>query len=545
MDRGPYRKILQGNGWRWRVPFEDVDRLRPLLSRIETPEEIPEFRWVRSSTVRWVGAVHLKDDVHVFVKFYKPVGWLRLLWMNLHVSQWRREWRMMHLLPALGIGAPRPMALGEKRIGGAARCGALVTEAVPDAVSLGRILSDGGIAPATRENVIAALGRFISLVHERGILHRDLHADNILVVPGYPSGFYLLDLHRAGSYKGVTRRQRVWNLAQLFLSFTETTTDAEQDRILAHYLQGWGEAPPIRRVAAEIAACRRSLRRRLERSRTERCLRPGSRFAVYRCRGLRIVARRSFPVRVFAYLLEQNRSINGPADPRVMKWSAKSRLTRQSTSCGLWPGDLCVKTFPFRGYGQAICRAWRPSKAKRSWLGWWGLQVRGVDVPDAFLMWEEKRLGVTVSGGMVMEAIEDGAGLDRYVAAHFSPPPSKTALRRKRRFIERTAALLAHLHGKGVYHRDLKAGNLLVRQNHGNRIVVLDHDSVHFTKRLARGRRIHNLAQLNTSIPPVISRRDRLRFLLRYAGGQWSKEELRAVVTDVSRRSAAIREGKA
>ncbi len=134
-----------------------------------------------------------------------------------------------------------------------------------------------------------------------------------------------------------------------------------------------------------------------------------------------------------------------------------------------------------------------------------------------------------------MERVEKGLGLDRYASKNFSPPLESRGLRRKRELIFQMASTLAKLHTKGVLHRDLKASNVLVKEyNDSLGIVLLDLDVVRFRGSVSRRHVALNLGQLDASLPPCVSRWDRLRFLSKYWDRRGDREGLRALAREAT-----------
>ena len=79
----------------------------------------------------------------------------------------------------------------------------------------------------------------------------------------------------------------------------------------------------------------------------------------------------------------------------------------------------------------------------------------------------------------------------------------------------REAKEIRRLHRTGVYHGDLKATNVLVQDG---TFLFVDLDRVRFSEDVPDRDRIFNLAQLNASLTPPLTRTDRLRFLRAYFG---------------------------
>ncbi len=139
-------------------------------------ETITDHRssWVRRCRV---GAIE------VFVKTYeypRPQDRLRgvLRTTILAPSRVAREIQALRWLRANGFAAPRPLARGELRSFGWLRRATLVTEALPG-TSLDRCLPS--LETDARFAVLAAVDRFVSAIHSRGYVDRNLDPRNLIV----------------------------------------------------------------------------------------------------------------------------------------------------------------------------------------------------------------------------------------------------------------------------------------------------------------------------------------------------------------------------
>jgi tRNA A-37 threonylcarbamoyl transferase component Bud32 len=100
--------------------------------------------------------------------------------------------------------------------------------------------------------------------------------------------------------------------------------------------------------------------------------------------------------------------------------------------------------------------------------------------------------------------------------------PSHEDLLHKRKMIRAAGLLLRQFHQKGFYHRDLQLKNLLIN---GDQILIIDFERSYRQKDLSVSEKLKNLLRLNRSVEKwkrfglPITRTDRWRFLMAYAGG--------------------------
>jgi serine/threonine protein kinase len=149
---------------------------------------------------------------------------------------------------------------------------------------------------------------------------------------------------------------------------------------------------------------------------------------------------------------------------------------------------------------------------------------------------EERRWGVLRDSFLFMEDLTDCPGIDRYVKAAFSEKTGDDRHGEKRSFIAAFAVAMRSLHDRGLFHKDLKAANILVEKT-GDlswKFHLIDMDGVSFRKGpLQPQKRILNLIQINASIPLQISSTDRLRFMLKYRSEKGLSERGKAFARKV------------
>jgi len=162
-------------------------------------------------------------------------------------------------------------------------------------------------------------------------------------------------------------------------------------------------------------------------------------------------------------------------------------------SSGLYR-DIVVKEFSSRGIIR-LKSLLQPSKAARAWRGALALKERGLGTASPAGYLEKRRRGL-VESSFFFAARIDGAeeirGLFRSLPAADLEP-----------LLCALAAFLSQCHDRGILHRDLSDGNILVKRDHSVRtfFYLLDTNRIRVHKKLGGFRRSKNLVRLG--VPPA------------------------------------------
>jgi serine/threonine protein kinase len=126
---------------------------------------------------------------------------------------------------------------------------------------------------------------------------------------------------------------------------------------------------------------------------------------------------------------------------------------------------------------------------------------------------EQREKGVLQEAFYLAESPVEDVELDRYLVRKFEKPPRLDL----RRFITQFAGWIGSIHQAGIYHRDLKTCNILVREKAGGwSFSLIDLEDVSHGTRIGEERILKNLVQINCSVPRFLSYGDRVRFLKGY-----------------------------
>ncbi len=171
------------------------------------------------------------------------------------------------------------------------------------------------------------------------------------------------------------------------------------------------------------------------------------------------------------------------------------------------------KSFLYRSRLEPIKGFFRGTRAERAFRGHLLLRENGLGAPQVIVVGKKGPRSF-----MVSEAVGDGSGLGRYFREAYSLPLSKEASAKKRRAVQTLGHTVGRLHSLGIFHGDLRWGNVMVDASTpmAAGFMFLDNERTVQYKRLPYTKRVKNLVQLNMDSSPVLTRTDRLRFFLAY-----------------------------
>jgi len=496
-----------------------------LLVREDCPDELvqrllrgPRFlceyegaEVVRRTMTRSVVRLPLEADSgrFGFLKRDSAAGLIRVIKYSLLGSPMRKEWSNALRLAKLGVPTISPLVFGEKRRFGLVLEDYILTEEIEGAVNLRDYFRD--VSADERRRILLRLAPIVARMHAAGFCHPDLHLGNILIrtSAGEPE-LFIIDLHRIrrDTLRLLGRWMRMRDLAALRNSVRAFVHgDVWREFLEAYSASDRSFRSRIEGYSRRIEEIAERIQRRRLKSRTRRCLKNSTGFEVTRERGRKIFRRRSFPPETVSEAVTgHDGSISSQRN--VLKMDDRTRVTHN------WKLEVCVKEFVYSGFWDKLRNTLIPSRGLREWTRGNGMLVRGIETCEYLALVEEYERGFKKRSLIVMKDIGEARTIDEYIYFDILGSP----VERRREFTRSMARFFADLHDRGIFHRDLKASNILVKwiSGRGFCFFPIDLESVRFQKSLSPKQVARNLAQINSSLHLVVTDWDRMRFFKEY-----------------------------
>lgn len=523
---------------------------------------IPPGAWANPSAAGWLLVKsNPRRDVWraevagqgFYVKYYFSQGWLRRTREGLFAPAYASEWRSGLYALRRRIPAVIPIACAERVPRDGRTCAVLVTEAFEPATPLHefwrQLQSDprGARRRADAAQLVDRLGELIARAHQAGFEHTDMHAANILVQTLGPRQYRcaFVDLHSARRGDAIQDQAVLRNLAQLNQWFRRHSSLCERVRFLRAYLRWRDEfeidSPHGRALGLDFSSLFRALADAAERharalwaQRDRRDGRNGRYFArASLARGWRgnffvqtkhpsagsLVSRRTLePTWWVAQVTPILQALNRP-DARLAKDSHSARVVRHTLDHPAGPVEVILKRPRARNWRRALVQSLPPSRARRAWEMGNALLNRDVPTARPLALLEQRASVIVQDSVLVVEVVAGALDLEAHLRSEHPRCSAAEWLAHKKRLARVLVSSLRQLEDRRIYHRDCKAGNILIVSKPELAAVWIDLDGMRMRKRaLTVAERLAPLARLHASLLQAagLTRTDRVRFLKDY-----------------------------
>lgn len=526
---------VDGVGWWVRTELGE-ELIGPSGLRLEEWRGEGRLREVKRSPQRIVYRADLPKGTF-YIKHFLVPGWRETLRQWLRRGKGRNEGQRAAQLEAIGVPTIRPVALGEHRRSHFLFDNYLISREIPDALPLDHFVEEGltriaapGRAVLRRE-LSVALGRLTARLHRAGIIHADYHAGNLLVridADGRPE-LAMIDLDALRSYRSLSARRRLGNLAHLNHAFWLRTSRHERLRFLRAYLREMGETNRERDWARAIDRRTRRWAERLWRRWGRRCTATNKYFVVDRAEGAWAVSARSIGRSTVSRLM---------ADPDAPFTTGAATILKDSktTTVAEWicevdgrPTNLVYKRFNKKKRWERFWTLFRPSRGWRSWRAGHHLESRGLPTPSNLLIIGAKALAGGVGPAechyLATLKLDPARTVGEVFRSDLVVLKSDERTRVARRLSTALARLVRDLHDRSISDRDLKVSNVMVVGDPADdppQLKVIDLAGVRPIHPLPYGRRLQNVSRMIVSLEalPGWNRAASLRFLRDYLRGE-------------------------
>jgi len=419
----------------------------------------------------------------VVVKRYNHKGFIHSLRHTIKRSRARRGWLHGHRLGMLNIATPRPLAYIEQRRGLLVWQSYLVTEYVKGQ-KLYDFLRDDNVAEQRQLKSIQQVMKLLDKLWRYRITHGDLKHTNILITENGP---VLTDLDATIVHRWV------------LLYRNKRAKDMER------FLKKTGISPALNNYCQLLISSKMDFRKKL-----------ADDFDKMRMDNWIIRIRKDFPKDDVRNLISVNDSpAEGQGQFTRVPSSNYTHVFRLNISFNGVSHTLYLKKHLYRSTLDFVKHLFRPSRAKRAFNASLMLQKNGFDAPTVIGLFERCLGPFRTDNMLLVKGIEDSKPLYECIS-QFHNCTAKKGLQEKRRLITSFGETVGRMHAAGIFHGDLRLGNVLVQKNEGQwRFFFIDNERTKKFYHLPDSLRLKNLVQVNM-FRYGISNTDRLRFFKAY-----------------------------
>ena len=452
------------------------DLIEQIDALLHTGQTIKDGNTCHVSRVVW-------DYKDVVVKRYNHQGFIHSLRHTIKKSRARKAWLYAHHLGSFGIATPKPLAYVEHRKGFIVWQSYLVTEYVEGRM-LWNFLRDDDINEQQRLNGIRQVVEMLDRLWQHHITHGDLKHTNVLMTENGP---VLTDLD------GVIFH----NWGPLYKN--------KQAKDMERFLRRTDVSPELHSHCKQLIS-----------SKTDLGKKQAEVFDRTHIDNWTVRIAKNFPESSIDNLLSVNdSSVECPGQFARVASSNYSRVLRGSVSFDGTSRVVYLKRHLCRSALDFVKHFFRPSRAKREFDASLMLQQNGFDAPVVIGLFERRVGPFRTENFLLTEEVEDAGSMAQLLTDICEDCSGDTTVE-KRALIRAFARTVGQMHARGIFHGDLRLGNVLVvKEEQKWRFFLIDNERTRKFVRLPARLRLKNLVQINMFLSGI-SNTDRMRFFRAY-----------------------------
>ncbi|MBW8034797.1 MAG: hypothetical protein FVQ79_03870 [Planctomycetes bacterium] len=202
--------------------------------------------------------------------------------------------------------------------------------------------------------------------------------------------------------------------------------------------------------------------------------------------------------------------IRGPFTPVAA--SKFARVFRCKVNFASHEQDLFFKQYLYRSPIDFLKHIFRPSRAKRAAAAAIMLAQHGLSTPEIIAIGQLKIAGLAIKTFVITRTIENAKDLYACIEEVLQAP-----VLQRHKFLTDLGTTIGTMHNAGIFHGDLRPGNVMVRIQDGNwKFYFLDNERTKKFAQIPEKLRLKNLIQINMIISDQLTAADRMRFYKSY-----------------------------
>jgi len=457
---------------------------------------------LRDTTSRSVWQIPFGNGF-VFIKKFKYAGFFRIIGRTFF-SNARCEFKSLSELAKRGLLVPKPLGILEERKGIFLKSSYLVTEGIENSRTLRDFLFNSVFTRSQKIYLLEKLAKFIRSIISVGFLDTDLHAGNVLIQKkDNDVNFYLIDVHRGRFIKNWSYKHTL-KIISLFLSSMQVFFElSDLFRFLRYYAELESGDFKNERFRKFVNNVNREIiihRWNYYRAREKKCLSRNNEFDIRHSGNYKIFIRRNDAnIALIQKAIDSHRNFTN-----VPFKKSRNRVL------SVYNDRIFVKEYKYSNIFRRLGGIFGWSRGRHSWFSNNAVLSRGINTPIPYALYEGNE-----SNYLVGEWLNGTCSLNNFVKKYYQV----ISFSERCEFIWKLAMFIGKMHNTGIFHKDLKASNILVRHiNDEVKFFIVDFDGIVLFKNCIEVRHyIKNFVQLNSSIDTLVTIQDKFRFFKYYS----------------------------